>query len=414
MRGGSSSYIGYGLVAVMAGLVVAAQADPPDAKTVLEQAGTALKAVRTVRYQATGEATGTWAARIPKMTGKVILVANPGGKEARMRVEADVFRSSTPAHMVLVCDGEKVAVCDFEHKMFAQRGLPEGTNLLGSAATVLVSEFVDEEPLPRESTATTIELEGVEKVGDVDCDVVHVVYAENKGEVRWLLAQTDHLPRCVKRTVTSPQGATTLTITVSELELNGEYGAETFKLEKPEDFRDVSEPTGRTERKFLETGTEAPDWTLKDGEGREVSLKSLRGKIVLLEFWATWCGPCRMAMPSIQKMYEHYKDKPVAIFGVNCWQYRERRKIDPVGFMKSQGFSYPILLEAEQVARQYLISGIPASYLIGPDGKILGAFSGWSEFNEQRIERLVEETLKGMGAEPSPTPAPTSAPAGAP
>ncbi len=61
---------------------------------------------------------------------------------------------------------------------------------------------------------------------------------------------------------------------------------------------------------------------MKDPAGKSVSLKSLRGKIVLLDFWATWCGPCRMAMPGLQKLHDRYKDKPVAIYGVNC---RERR-----------------------------------------------------------------------------------------
>ena len=138
-------------------------------------------------------------------------------------------------------------------------------------------------------------------------------------------------------------------------------------------------------------GSEAPEWTLKDGDGKEVSLKSLRGKLVLLDFWATWCGPCRQAMPGVQKLYEKYKGKPLAVFGVNC--YERGSNVDPAGFMKQGGFTYPQLLQGSDVVQTYRAVGIPTFYLIAPDGKILLAFSGFSASGEQQLEATIEREL---------------------
>jgi thiol-disulfide isomerase/thioredoxin len=142
-------------------------------------------------------------------------------------------------------------------------------------------------------------------------------------------------------------------------------------------------------------GSEAPGWTLRSADGQEVSLGKLRGKVVLLDFWATWCGPCRQAMPALQRLHERYKDKPVAIFAVNCWE--RSPQVDPAGFLKQSGYTYPVLLNANDVAQAYKVTGIPTFYLIGTDGKILLASSGVSADAERQIEALIEQAL-GDGA----------------
>lgn len=93
------------------------------------------------------------------------------------------------------------------------------------------------------------------------------------------------------------------------------------------------QPTG-----LLQAGTVAPDWTLLDSKGNKVTLSSLKGKVIVLDFWATWCAPCKQVMPTIQKMHEKYKSKGVLVYGVNTWE-----RADAAKFMKDNKYSYGLL-----------------------------------------------------------------------
>jgi thiol-disulfide isomerase/thioredoxin len=148
----------------------------------------------------------------------------------------------------------------------------------------------------------------------------------------------------------------------------------------------------------ISAGAKAPDFTLKDRAGKEWKLSSLRGKVVLLDFWATWCGPCKMAMPGVQKLHEKYKDRPVAVLGMNCWE--RNPNADPADYMKQMKFTYPLLLKADEAATKYHVSGIPTFYLIDPDGKILLAFAGAGEDKTHQAEIAIDQALAKLAARP--------------
>src|SRR6266567_2066513 len=78
--------------------------------------------------------------------------------------------------------------------------------------------------------------------------------------------------------------------------------------------------SSKEKTKLLAIGATAPDWELSDADGKLQTLAQYRGKIVVLDFWATWCGPCAEVMPQMQKLHEKYKDKGVAVFGVSSWE----------------------------------------------------------------------------------------------
>lgn len=115
----------------------------------------------------------------------------------------------------------------------------------------------------------------------------------------------------------------------------------------------------------------APDFTLTNLQGEEVTLSDLRGKRVVLNFWATWCPPCEAEMPHMQQYYEKYgQEDNVEIVGVNLTYAKE--KVERVEqFIKSYDITFPILLEKDEtVASQYEILTIPSTYMIDRDGKI--------------------------------------------
>lgn len=122
----------------------------------------------------------------------------------------------------------------------------------------------------------------------------------------------------------------------------------------------------------LEKGQLAPDFTLFNLEGEDVTLSDLRGKRVVLNFWATWCPPCEAEMPHMQKYYEKYAEEDnVEIVGVNL-MYSAQEKVERVEqFVKNYQITFPILYELdESVVTRYEILTIPSTYMIDTEGKI--------------------------------------------
>lgn len=127
----------------------------------------------------------------------------------------------------------------------------------------------------------------------------------------------------------------------------------------------------------LEQGQVAPNFTLENLQGEEVTLSDLRGKRVVLNFWATWCPPCEAEMPHMQKYYDSYsKQDNVEIIGVNLTYAKE--KISRVEqFLENYEITFPVLLEKdESVAIQYEIITIPSTFMIDTDGKIQKKIEG--------------------------------------
>ena len=117
----------------------------------------------------------------------------------------------------------------------------------------------------------------------------------------------------------------------------------------------------------------APDFTLEDLEGRSVSLKDLRGKVVFLNFWATWCVPCRREMPAMEQLHREYRGRGLAILAVD---FRES-KAQVKSFMDELRLTFPALLDAKgEVTFDYSARALPVTYLVDRDGKILWKTNG--------------------------------------
>jgi thiol-disulfide isomerase/thioredoxin len=149
-----------------------------------------------------------------------------------------------------------------------------------------------------------------------------------------------------------------------------------------------------------EVGKPAPVWEAKDRDGKTVALAELKGKVVLMDFWATWCPPCKKAMPGMQALHAKYADKGLVVLGMNTWQSREGklRGPDPKAFVDENKYTYPLVMETDAVAKQYGVRGIPAFFLVGKDGTLIHKASGYSEEGEKALETKIREAL-GLPAE---------------
>ena len=140
--------------------------------------------------------------------------------------------------------------------------------------------------------------------------------------------------------------------------------------------------------------TLAPDFTLPDQFGQEHTLSDYQGKVVFLNFWATWCPPCRAEMPDIQALYERYEDsEDVAVLGVAFPGLSGEGTADEVAaFLEENGYTYPVVMaEDAQVAWDYQIQAFPTTFMITRDGDIYGYVTGSLEAD--MMDSIIEQTL---------------------
>jgi peroxiredoxin len=138
-----------------------------------------------------------------------------------------------------------------------------------------------------------------------------------------------------------------------------------------------------------ELGEQAFDFTLKNLEGKDVRLSDFKGKIVILDFWATWCGPCKMELPHFRELYKQYKDKGVAIVGVALDQ-QGLKIVAP--FVQKNQIEYVTLIGTPDVVGRYGdIRGIPTTFIINQKGKITNKFVGYrnkADFEAEIVKLL--------------------------
>ena len=136
----------------------------------------------------------------------------------------------------------------------------------------------------------------------------------------------------------------------------------------------------------------APDFTLEDMDGEPHTLSALRGKVVVLNFWASWCGPCREELPSLEALYQALKDKGLVVLGINEWEspdhvfsYMGQLAVEP---------SFPILFDREsKVAERYGIRGLPTTLVVDRQGRVVYRAIGGRNFDHPKVRALFERLL---------------------
>ncbi|MBI4526286.1 MAG: TlpA family protein disulfide reductase [Deltaproteobacteria bacterium] len=134
-----------------------------------------------------------------------------------------------------------------------------------------------------------------------------------------------------------------------------------------------------------------PDFTLPNVEGKKVPLRDFRGKLVFLNFWASWCAPCREEMPAMERLYQEFKKKDFVVVAINV---KDRRK-DALDFVNELKLTYPILFDPDgKVGLLYGAWGLPTTYLIGPRGEGLARAWGPAEWYSPGARELIRSVLE--------------------
>jgi peroxiredoxin len=156
---------------------------------------------------------------------------------------------------------------------------------------------------------------------------------------------------------------------------------------------DKSEPRGtaapdNAERNGVTMGETAPDFTLNNMHGDEVSLSDLRGKVVLVNFWATWCPPCRQEMPSMEELYQHFSGQDFEMLAINV----EANGPEAVTtFLENKSHSFPILFDPQAEAqRLYNVSKYPETFVVDRNGNVVEHVVGAIDWMQPSVVDYLE------------------------
>jgi thiol-disulfide isomerase/thioredoxin len=353
--------------------------------------------------------------------GEVVatIVRAPGSNGVGMLKNFRITATGEDGSNIWAFDGKNATRVEHGKKTFASLEAPDGQAFpVAEASQVFPSWTLRDVLADPKAKIVAAKMLPDAKADGVDCKAVQYTVEipmmadpdSNEQSGKMSLTQTrqvgaqDLLPRRIESTVsyTGPMaaemGTRTFVGVYTNVKANTKPANSVFTLKAAEgyktveaDAQDLGVPSNEAPKMKFAANDSAPDFVLKTPDGKEVSLAGLKGKVVLLDFWATWCGPCKAAMPSIQKLHEKYDGKQVAILGVNTW---ERGAPDLAAkYMEKNSLTYGLLLKGDDLAKAYGISGIPTLVLIGPDGKIIHIGVGFGPGEDEHLASLIDKAL---------------------
>jgi len=141
----------------------------------------------------------------------------------------------------------------------------------------------------------------------------------------------------------------------------------------------------------VEEGKPAPDFTLKSLAGNNLKLSEMTGNVVLINFWASWCGPCREEMPLLNALHNKYEPLGFSVLGINVEENVDAAR----GFMKDFPVDFPVLLDnANQVSKQYKVIAMPTTVVVDRDGNVRFLHQGYKSGDEAKYQKMVKTLVR--------------------
>lgn len=394
------------------------------AKAKLQDMADAIKAAKSLSYKVASKGEGGMLAGFnPKGTATVYLERNPAdAKLCMFRIEgtsAPAFGNEPPSAFLVVSDGTRKAWKEESQKTVMERfNAQAGGGQVELANSCCALEVIDPDLLVKALAAPAITLDEATEADGVMCDVIKTDDGRQRPH-RFFIAQSDRLPRRIEHRIEGGGMNDAQVWLITEVKLNAPIPAGSFAISTPEGWTfspattppaatpsapaaDAPPPGGkptaltpppiRQRAVGLNAEDLAPDFELASGTGEKVKLSALQGNVVVLDFWGTWCLPCKKASPEIQKLVEDYKGKPVKAYGLAV---RETSDEKPINYMKEGNYTYGLLLKADDVAKTYRVKAYPTYFVIGKDGQVVYSTAGYDDKTFPAIRTAVDAALEG-------------------
>lgn len=394
---------------LLLGASASAQPAEPDGAQIMSEMASAVTNAGVLTMDVAFEGVGSLSVEVPRGAVRATLAPGEDG-DPRWRYHAEgwLLRPKTDESQLFAFafDGKTARCLDEQEKVLRETppGMEDDSVVHGAARPLRWlwrwNDFVME-PFSAKAVEYPTTWLGRTIIDEQTCDIVRVDYSERPDveelDLFWYVGTEDKMPHRVEATYFFGDGSGLGVAHIRDFQRSQVIATGAFSIEPPEGYdiddggADAAAEAGPAGG--IPKGDKAPAWALLDADGNERTLESFRGKVVLMDFWATWCGPCKAAMPGVQALHEELGDQGLVVLGVNCWD-------DPdaaVAYMKDNEFTYTTLLNADDVAGAYGVSGIPTFYVVGPDGRVAHHAVGHRPGGHEALKTLIKELLPEEG-----------------
>jgi thiol-disulfide isomerase/thioredoxin len=415
------------IVALVSGSAFA-QVDPA-AKEKLEASAAAIKAAPGLSYNAKRYGVGAMLAeKAPALEGEVLMLRSEEGWWTRVTGKGRMNQADQEQQMDVLWTPSYVRQKDTAAKKILQRPGTRGLLLKNNrgADPLRSPELMDAQPFSKQLKYPNIAFDPPVDAGGTACDVI-VAWQGSGPKEKIYIGTADSLPRKIEMVYDGKNLSGALVMELNDPKVRTDLTPEKLMLAVPEGFTEEKidtpavrppSPVNRTRdgaagdaaSPSAEPGLPAaPAFELAGPDGAKVSLASLKGSVVLLDFWGTWCLPCRASHKELQALSESLKGQNVKILSIAV---NEKSKDAPVEYMKKNGYTFGLLLEGDETAKAYEVKAYPTFVVVGKNGELAYRADGYEK--NKTIPALAEEIKKAqaVGAETAGQPAaPATAPA---
>jgi peroxiredoxin/outer membrane lipoprotein-sorting protein len=326
----------------------------------------------------------------------------------------DKFRHEMKDDLLMVSNGEKAFIYKPDAKKYAtldpikERAAaedlpaPVGAQLQQQNPSLLLA-LVKDAGAELAADVNSVDVEPDAKIDGQDFKVLLL-----KGQGQQMRVSIDPQTKLIRRITSDvkdrlvergvPQvNSALLTIDYSKVAADQNVDAAQFAWVPPADailvkLQADAQGEGGEEAAMALVGKPAADFTLKDLDGKDVSFASLKGNVVVLDFWATWCGPCRASMPHLNALNNDLSPRGLKVYAIDQGETKSAVQ----EFLKAEKLTLPVLLdENSKVGELYKVSGIPQTVVIGKDGIIKKVIIGYGPGGEDELRKEVESAMKG-------------------